>query len=57
VTYEVALFEQGVEEVKTVGEVVHVFVDRESGRPAGMGMNEKLKTGLEKLLIGHTSKL
>ncbi|KAG9528744.1 Thioesterase/thiol ester dehydrase-isomerase, partial [Aureobasidium melanogenum] len=33
VTYEIGVFERGVEEVKAVGEFVHVFVDRESRRP------------------------
>jgi acyl-CoA thioester hydrolase len=57
VTYEFALFEKGVEEVKSVGEFVHVFVDRETGRPATSGMNESLKKGLEKILVRETSKL
>jgi len=57
VTYEIALFEKGVEEVKSVGEFVHVFVDRETGRPAASGMNESLKKGLEKILVRETSKL
>ena len=51
VTYEIALFERGVEEVKSVGEIVHVFVDRERGRPAAAGMNGDLRSGLEKLLV------
>ncbi|TVY29624.1 hypothetical protein LHYA1_G001027 [Lachnellula hyalina] len=51
VTYEVALFEQGVEDVKSVGELIHVFVDRESGRPAANGMSNSLKEGLQKLLV------
>src|SRR5579862_3965997 len=29
VTYEIGVFERGVEEVKAVGSFVHVFVDRE----------------------------
>lgn len=51
VTYEIALFQQGVEEVKSVGELVHVFVDRETGRPANRGMSDSLKEGLQKLLV------
>jgi acyl-CoA thioester hydrolase len=51
VTYEIALFQQGVEEVKSVGEFIHVFVDRETGRPATNGMNEDLKEGLQKILV------
>ncbi|CZT44136.1 related to thioesterase [Rhynchosporium secalis] len=51
VTYEAALFERGIEEVKSVGEMVHVFVDRESGRPVASGMNATLKEGLQKILV------
>lgn len=57
VTYEIALFEKGVAEVKSVGEFVHVFVDRETGRPAASGMNNGLKKGLEKILVRNASKL
>ncbi len=57
VTYEVALFEKGVKEVKSVGEFVHVFVDRETGRPTASGMNESLRNGLEKILVREVSKL
>jgi acyl-CoA thioester hydrolase len=52
VTYEVALFEKGVEEVKAVGGFVHVFVDRETQRPSANGMSEQLRKGLGKLLVG-----
>ena len=51
VTYEVALFQQGVEGVKSVGEFVHVFVDRETGRPAANGMNGGIKEGLQRILV------
>lgn len=60
VVYEFALFEKGVEGVKSVGSFVHVFVDRETGRPAREGMNEKLRKGLEALcnsVGGKESKL
>ncbi|ESZ98469.1 thioesterase family protein [Sclerotinia borealis F-4128] len=50
VTYEIALFERGVEEVKSVGEIIHVFVERETGRPAAHGMNATTKGGLQKIL-------
>jgi acyl-CoA thioester hydrolase len=56
VKYEVALFEKGVEEVKSVGELIHVFVDRETGRPAATGMNDQLREGLQKILV-RQSKL
>ena len=51
VTYEIALFERGIEDVKSVGEFIHVFVDRETGRPAVNGMSSSLKQGLQKLLV------
>ncbi|KAF1837756.1 hypothetical protein BDW02DRAFT_565680 [Decorospora gaudefroyi] len=56
VTYEIGVFESGQEEVKAVGEFIHVFVDRDSRRPGKSGMSVELKTGLEQLLVA-TSKL
>ncbi len=58
VEYEFALFENGVEGVKSVGAFTHVFVDRGSGRPAKSGMNELLRRGLEKLVndVGEREK-
>ncbi|KAF7861439.1 hypothetical protein EAF04_008004 [Stromatinia cepivora] len=50
VTYEIALFERGVEAVKSVGEIIHVFVERETARPAAQGMNDTIKEGLQKIL-------
>ena len=50
VTYEIALFEKGVEGVKSVGEFVQVFVDRGTGRPIADEMNSKLRQGLERIL-------
>jgi acyl-CoA thioester hydrolase len=55
VTYEIGVFERGVNEVKAVGEFVHVFVDRESRRPRADGMSQEMKKGLGKLL-GDDSK-
>jgi len=57
VTYEIGLFERGVEEVRCVGQLVHVFVERESGRPASNGMNGNLKKGLQKLLVRESAKI
>lgn len=51
VTYEIGVFEQGQEDVKAVGEFVHVFVDRDSRRPGKSGMAEALQSGLGKLLV------
>lgn len=53
-TYEIALFERGIEEVKSVGEFIHVFVDRETGRPAPRGMHAKIKEGLQKILVSQS---
>lgn len=55
VRYEVALFEQGLEEVKAVGVFVHVFVDRATRRPAANGMNDDLRVGLSKILCRPAS--
>jgi acyl-CoA thioester hydrolase len=59
VTYEIACFEQGVDQVKAVGEFVHVFVQRSTGKPAATGMSNRLRMGLEKIYVGsgETSKL
>ena len=51
VTYEIGVFERGHDDVKAVGEFVHVFVDRDNRRPSKSGMGSKLKTGLDKLLV------
>lgn len=50
VTYEIALFEQGVDKVCSVGEYVHVFVDRATGRPNAQGMTWTVRHGLEQIL-------
>lgn len=47
VTYEIGVFEQGIEEVKAVGEFVHVFVKREGMKPTGNGMPEQIRKGLK----------
>lgn len=56
-TYEIAVFEKGKPEVKAVGEFVHVFVDRETGRPGAEGMGDSLRKGLERLVVGERAKL
>lgn len=50
VTYEIGVFEQGQEDVKAVGEFIHVFVDRDTRRPHKAGMDRDLKRGLDVLL-------
>ncbi|KAK0616222.1 HotDog domain-containing protein [Immersiella caudata] len=58
VTYEIALFEKGIERVKSVGEFIQVFVDRKTGRPNAAGMQTSLREGLERILVkAPTSKL
>ncbi|KAF2240135.1 Thioesterase/thiol ester dehydrase-isomerase [Viridothelium virens] len=49
VTYEIGVFEKDQEEVKAVGEFVHVFVDRHTRRPRADGMGTQLKKGLQVL--------
>jgi len=53
VTYEIALFEKGTDEVRAVGEFVQVFVDRATGRPNPAGMNDVMRRGLERILVGQ----
>ena len=57
VTYEIGVFERGVEEVKAVGSFVHVFVDRERNRPVAGGMDATMRDGLRKLLVEKPAKL
>lgn len=56
VTYEIGVFDREHDEVRAVGEFVHVFVDRESRKPGPSGMADALKRGLEKILV-EQSKL
>ncbi|CCU82888.1 pantothenate transporter liz1/hypothetical protein [Blumeria hordei DH14] len=51
VTYEVALFEKNCHQVKSVGTITHVFVDRDTGRPAAKGMSLELAANLRKILV------
>jgi acyl-CoA thioester hydrolase len=57
VTYEIGVFERGVEDIKAVGSFTHVFVDRQSRRPSANGMNETLRKGLSSLLVQTSAKL
>lgn len=49
VTYEVGVFEEGVEGVKAVGGYTHVFCDSSTRRP--VRMEYVFREGLEKLLV------
>lgn len=59
VTYEIALFEKGSDKVRSVGEFVQVFVDRDTARPNPQGMSPDMRRGLERILVddGPESKL
>ena len=48
VTYETGLFERGSEDVKAVGNVTHVFVERKFKRPCTGGMPKGIRDGLTK---------
>ncbi|KAF2200370.1 Thioesterase/thiol ester dehydrase-isomerase [Delitschia confertaspora ATCC 74209] len=54
VTYEIGVFVQGQEQVRAVGEFVHVFVDRKSRKPTKEGMAEELKMGLTEIVVERT---
>jgi acyl-CoA thioester hydrolase len=51
VTYEIALFERGQVSVKSVGEFIQVFVDRDTARPNPRGMDPEMRRGLEHILV------
>lgn len=55
VTYEVALFEKGVEEIKAAGDFVHVFVERSTGKPAKDGMTQEMRQNLERIYVAPLS--
>lgn len=57
VTYEVGVFKSGSDKVRVVGEYTHVFVDRESNRPAAAGMSADVRQGLARLLREEKPKL
>ena len=54
VTYEIALFEKGDDKVRSVGEFIQVFVDRDTGRPGTNGMSDVFRKGLERILVGRS---
>ncbi|PSR99017.1 thioesterase superfamily protein, partial [Coniella lustricola] len=49
VTYEIAVFEKGYDNVRAVGEFVQVLVDRSTGRPNIKGMNDTMRKGLARI--------
>lgn len=48
--YEVGIFEKGVDEVCAVGELVHVFVDSDTGRPSKNSVDTWVKEALIRCL-------
>ncbi|EEY18188.1 thioesterase family protein [Verticillium alfalfae VaMs.102] len=52
VTYEIGLFEKGVQDVRAVGEFIQVFVERSTGRPVASGMSLEMRRGLERIHVG-----
>lgn len=57
VTYEVGVFEQGMDDVRAVGGFTHVFVERKTNRPTTQGMPVEVRTGLKKLLVREQAKI
>lgn len=49
VRYEIGIFKKGEDEPAAAGHFVHVFVDREAGRPTAMP--PKIRAALERLLV------
>ena len=57
VSYEVAVFRKGEEDVKVVGGYTHVFVDRETMRSTKGGMEPSVRRGLERLIVEPKARL
>ncbi|CAI7633989.1 unnamed protein product [Penicillium bialowiezense] len=57
VTWEVGIFREGEEDVKMVGTYTHVFVLRETMRVGKTGMEERVRNGLQKLLVKEKANL
>lgn len=57
VTYEIGIFERNVADVRAVAGFTHVFVERDTSRPATEGMPSKARDGLSRLLSAEKSKL
>lgn len=52
VTWEIGVFRKDEEDVKMVGTYTHVFVLRETMRVGKGGMQDRVRRGLEKLIVG-----
>ena len=57
VSYEIGVFDSKAEDVKAVGSFTHVFVDRETNRPAAEGMPSTIRAGLQRIVSKQASKL
>jgi acyl-CoA thioester hydrolase len=51
VRYEIGIFARGDPLVKAVGELTHVYVDRDTGRPASQGMDESVRAALKRIQV------
>ena len=49
VTYGIAIFAEGEEEVSAFGQFVHVFVDRESNKP--VAIPARIRQALEQIAV------
>jgi len=56
VEYEVGIFKRGDEKVKAVGGFMHVFCDKDSGRPMADGMSAQIREALAKLLVDEPKR-
>lgn len=57
ITYEVGIFERGVDVVKAVATVVQVIVERSTGRPVNVDANSSFKRGITTLYIADEGKI
>ena len=57
VSYEVGFFEQGQDDVRAVGGFTHVFVGRQTNKPAASGMLPETRQGLQKLVMCEKARL
>ena len=57
VTYEIGVFDSKAEDVRAVGSFTHVFVDRNTNRPAVEGMPSAVRVGLQRIVSREASKL
>ncbi|WP_369819837.1 acyl-CoA thioesterase, partial [Oleiphilus sp. HI0066] len=54
VTYGIAIFREKENQAAANGQFIHVFVDRESGKP--VPIQDKIRTALEAILVTRMAK-